>query len=246
MRNCEKPKYEMVKKLSAAGAKRAGLRVPFRHKAEVRRYAPYLVATVDVEGARDMRDALGKGFMKCAGYIFGKNTREDKIAMTSPVMAEGAGGVPRGDGDKIAMTSPVMAERLPGGGGDKMAMTSPVMAEGAGGSRMRVQFTMPSEWTLDTLPRPVDPDVRVREVPGRTLVAFQWHGGSPPAELVGAYEATLRRVAEDAGVSVRAGAPLLLWQYDPPFSPGWIRTNEVLLEVDPASFLCDDCARGAQ
>ena len=224
MRNCEKPKYEMVKKLSAAGAKRAGLRVPFRHKAEVRRYAPYLVATVDVEGARDMRDALGKGFMKCAGYIFGKNTREDKIAMTSPVMAE----------------------RLPGGGGDKMAMTSPVMAEGAGGSRMRVQFTMPSEWTLDTLPRPVDPDVRVREVPGRTLVAFQWHGGSPPAELVGAYEATLRRVAEDAGVSVRAGAPLLLWQYDPPFSPGWIRTNEVLLEVDPASFLCDDCARGAQ
>ena len=228
MRRCEKPKFDLVKKLSAAGAKRAGLTVPFRHKAEVRRYAPYLVATVDIAGATSMRDALSKGFMKCAGYIFGKNSREDKIAMTAPVMSEAvedAKGLPKGDGEKIAMTSPVMAEML------------------EGSKKMRVKFTMPSEWSLGTLPRPNDPDVRIEEVPGKTLVAFQWHGGSPSQACVDAMEATLRALVAEEGLAVRKGASLLLWQYDPPFSPGWLRTNEVLLELDPASVReCDDCA----
>lgn len=58
------------------------------HAAEVRRYAPYLMAEVTVEG-EDMRDALSQGFRAIAGFIFGKNLApsgggSEKVAMTSP------------------------------------------------------------------------------------------------------------------------------------------------------------------
>lgn len=45
-------------------------------------------------------------------------------------------------------------------------------------------------------------------------------------------DAVLRFVLAQAGVQVKQGARLSLWQYDPPFSPSYMRTNEVLLEVE--------------
>lgn len=42
-----------------------------------------------------------------------------------------------------------------------------------------VTFTMPSKWTMATLPKPHDSDVQLREEPGRTLAAITWSGASP-------------------------------------------------------------------
>ena len=50
---------------------------------EVRKYAPQIVATTEVEGDREA--ALSEGFRRLAGYIFGKNRSKTKIAMTAPV-----------------------------------------------------------------------------------------------------------------------------------------------------------------
>lgn len=48
---------------------------------EIRRYAPYMVAEVDV--AKESADS--RGFRTLAGYIFGDNQTSEKMQMTAPV-----------------------------------------------------------------------------------------------------------------------------------------------------------------
>ena len=48
---------------------------------EIRRYEPYVVAEVDVQG----ESADSQGFRTLAGYIFGDNQSREKMAMTAPV-----------------------------------------------------------------------------------------------------------------------------------------------------------------
>lgn len=50
---------------------------------ELRRYAPYVVAQVRVDGPADRADS--EGFRALAGYIFGKNKGERRLEMTAPV-----------------------------------------------------------------------------------------------------------------------------------------------------------------
>ena len=53
---------------------------------EIRQYAPYIVAEVDVAG--DNGDAGSRAFRILANYIFGNNQGGTKMAMTAPVRCE--------------------------------------------------------------------------------------------------------------------------------------------------------------
>ena len=209
-RKCEKPKYALIKKIETGSRNWYGA----VRTVEVRRYAPYIIAAFTADANAPMREIMGKGFMSVAGYIFGKNESKsggaDKVAMTSPVVSE-----------KVAMTSPVVSE--------KVAMTSPVVSESAG-EAYTVSFIMPSKYTMDTLPTPVDPRVTLKEVPSRTLAALRWRGPSVKEEVMQAYAGELREVLEREGLEIQRDEPLL-FQYHPPFAPPWMRINEVLFEV---------------
>ena len=119
------------------------------------------------------------------------------------------------------MTSPVVSE--------KVAMTSPVVSESAG-EAYTVSFIMPSKYTMDTLPRPVDPRVTLQEVPSRTLAALRWRGPSVKEEVMQTYASELREVLQREGLKIQRDEPLL-FQYHPPFAPPWMRINEVLFEI---------------
>jgi hypothetical protein len=106
---------------------------------EIRDYQAAVVAEVTVTG--DRREAASKGFRLLAGYIFGGNRRHQSIAMTAPVAQERAG-------QKIAMTAPVTQTQQDGA--------------------WVVRFTMPSAYSLETLPEPNDPRVHLR-VRGRSV-----------------------------------------------------------------------------
>ena len=134
--------------------------------AEVRQYAPYVVAQVLVSGPAD--EAGNAAFPILAGYIFGKNKGARKFDMTAPVTQA---AVPV----KLEMTAPVTQAQAPGG--------------------YLVQFVLPKGITLATAPEPVDPRVQLREVPGRRVAVIRYSGfwsQSNFDEHLGKLEAALR------------------------------------------------------
>ena len=167
---------------------------------ELREYAPQVVAEVVVPGPAD--EAGNRGFRLLAAYIFGKNKGDRRIAMTAPVTqaAEPA---------KIRMTAPVS------------------QAEAEGGYVVR--FMMPSEYTLDTLPEPLDPEVKLREVPAARYAVIRYSGTWSERNYREHLE-RLQRGAEAAGLRA-AGSPV--WsRYDPPWTPWFMRRNEIWLPVE--------------
>jgi hypothetical protein len=162
---------------------------------EVRRYAPTVEAQVTMPGSYNQ--AVRGAFGVLAGYIFGGNAPRTSIAMTTPVSAQPAG-------QTIAMTTPVSAAAGPAG--------------------WTVSFTMPSGWTLDTLPAANDDRVRLVAQPGVTW-AVRGFGGRATDGVVTAELATLRRDAEAA--SLVLGETSIVSQFDPPWVLGPFRRNEV-------------------
>ena len=109
---------------------------------EIRQYQSHIVAEVKVTGT--YKESVNQGFRKIADYIFGNNTASGSIAMTAPVLHE-----KQTASEKIPMTAPV----LHGKTGETGSYT--------------VAFVMPSSYTLETLPKPNNPDVTVRVVPAK-------------------------------------------------------------------------------
>jgi hypothetical protein len=168
---------------------------------EVREYQGSLVAETVVEGTRE--EAGNEGFRRLAGYIFGKNRGERKIAMTAPV-----GQTEAPAGAKIAMTAPV--------------------SQTAAGERWVIAFTMPAAWRLETLPEPLDDRIRFREVPPRRVAAIRYSGTWSGQR----YEEHLARLrAAMAGAGLREGGPPEWARYDPPFKPWFLRRNEILIPL---------------
>jgi hypothetical protein len=172
---------------------------------ELRRYAPHLVAEVEVEGA--FEDAGNLAFRTLFRYISGGNRPSTKIEMTAPVTQ-----APAATGEKIAMTAPVT--QVPTGSADS--------------GRHVVAFVMPGSFTLETLPEPLDPRVRVREVPAR-LVAAHRYSGTWSEERYRAHEKTLLDALRREGLDPIA-APIFA-RYNSPFALWFARRNEVLVEV---------------
>ncbi|CAN5749964.1 hypothetical protein BH09ACT7_BH09ACT7_31960 [soil metagenome] len=81
---------------------------------EIRHYGPRIAAqtTIFDSDEADPQAALSAGFRRLAGYIFGKNHRNTKIAMTAPVSQQ--------PGEQIAMTAPVSQTSTPGRIGDPL------------------------------------------------------------------------------------------------------------------------------
>jgi len=162
---------------------------------EVRAYAPTLEARVTLAGTR--KEATREGFQVLAGYIFGGNTARAGIDMTTPVSAAPAS-------QTIDMTTPVSA--------------APV------GDGWTVAFTMPSAWTLATLPAPDDDRVELVEVPGGRAAVRTFPGRVSEAAFQAEVAALHAAMLE---VGLLAGGPAALAQFDPPWVLGPWRRNEV-------------------
>lgn len=179
--------------------------------AELRRYAPIIVAEVLVEAA-DTDMAGSMGFMPLANYIFGNNRPGESISMTAPVT-----------------TAPV-TERgsLGGGDGDKIAMTAPVTTAPTQEGLYRVRFMMPSEWSMETLPAPADDRVALTEVPERFVVVAGFMGAKEQASITAAEEAVAAFITENG---LTPAGPFTLAGYSAPSVPDPQKKWEVHQEV---------------
>lgn len=170
---------------------------------EVRRYEPYIVAEIEVRGS--LEDAGNKAFRPLADFIFGKNRRSETMAMTAPVTQ-----TPKGE---------------------TIGMTAPVIQSPTAEQTYVVSFVMPSRYTMTTLPQPIDPSIRFREVPASTLVAWTYRGGWSESRYR-REERALREALARRGWTV--ARPPVWARYNPPFWPWFLRRNEILAEVSAA------------
>jgi len=167
---------------------------------EIRDYAPHILAETVVEG--DLEQAGNKAFNRLFRYISGDNRSRDKVAMTAPVSQEPIG-------EKIKMTAPVGQQRVQ--------------------EKWAVSFVMPALYTLETLPKPEDPKITLRQVPARRMAAVRYSGFWSEKNYL-RYKLELESWIHGRGLTI-VGEPI--WaRYNPPFTPWFLRRNEILIPVD--------------
>ncbi|MCC6706173.1 MAG: heme-binding protein [Gammaproteobacteria bacterium] len=166
---------------------------------EVREYAPYVVAEVVLKGSA--QDTGNRGFRILAGYIFGKNKGEQRLAMTAPVTQ-----------------APAPTE---------LAMTAPVSQQAARDGYL-VQFVLPRDVTLARAPAPLDPRIVLREEPPKRVAVIRY-AGRWSDDNYNTHLAELETVLRSAGIKW-AGAPVYS-RYNPPITPWFLRRNEIWLQL---------------
>jgi hypothetical protein len=105
---------------------------------------------------------------------------------------------------------------------EKVAMTTPVFMEGG-----EMRFVVPEKSRTDT-PRPSSDKVQVRELPARTMASYRFSGWRSDELEKKSLEELRSWMA--ANKLVAAGEPLFAY-YNPPWTPGPFRRNEVLVPV---------------
>jgi SOUL heme-binding protein len=167
---------------------------------ELRDYPPLLVAEATVKGARSV--AINEGFRAIADYIFGNNIAAEKVAMTAPVTQQSS--------EAVAMTAPVTQQ--------------------AAGDAWTVRFIMPSQYTLETLPKPKNVAVTIKQVEGQRMAVLRFSGAADDQMLA---EKTQALTAEMSKRSLVATAAATYYAfYDPPWTLGFLRRNEVMIAVE--------------
>lgn len=114
--------------------------------------------------------------------------------------------------------------------GRKMKMTVPVFREFAGNGGNRYRFVMESAYTPDTLPRPIDDDVRIVTVPAGLFAVRSYRGGRQESLFRRAESELTDALQRD---SIRSIGPAFSATYDGPLVPPFVRRNEVLVPIAP-------------
>jgi len=166
---------------------------------EIRDYAPVIVAEVTLQGGAER--ARNSGFQPLADYIFAKDRKGPQIAMTAPVTQ-----APR----------------------EQIAMTAPVTQRAGSASSWTVGFTMPAEYTMETLPSPASPDVKLVPYPAKRMAVVRFSGSGSASEMERARGDLMKQVAT---LGLRPiGTPVFAF-YDPPWTLPMFRRNEVMVEL---------------
>jgi hypothetical protein len=169
-------------------------------KFEIRQYEPYIVAETIVES--DFGNAGNIAFRRLFRYISGNNQKKESIKMTAPVNQ-------KVNSEKIPMTAPVNQQRVE--------------------DRYAVSFLMPSKYTMQTLPEPLDSSVALREIPARKMAAVRY-SGTWSKKRYEKHKSDLEAFMKEKDLKQTGEA---IWaRYDPPFQLWFLRRNEVLVPVE--------------
>ena len=198
----EEPEYEVVDKKSGY---------------QIRQYESYIVAETEIKWSG--QQVLNNWFRILAWYIFGWNTSKESIKMTTPVNDVNK------ESEKIAMTTPVNDIKK---SNEKIAMTTPVNDIQSDDETHIVQFTMPSKYTLETLPVPNDDRVKLRKVESKKKAVLLYRGWSNETKVEKYKLKLINKLEQD---KIEYVWDMVSAQYNPPLSFPLMRRNEILVEV---------------
>jgi DNA gyrase inhibitor GyrI len=174
---------------------------------EVREYQPYLSAVASMKGPYEK--VQGDLFRVLAAYIFGKNTTDSTIAMTAPVQIN----------PETADTS------------EQIAMTAPVVMKPEGEGIWKMAFSMPSKYTMQNLPKPLNPEVTLVEVPAKKFAVIRFSGSFDDLEKRRSKAEELSKWLSTQPQFKKVSEPVFAG-YDPPFTLPFFRRNEVMIEIE--------------
>lgn len=167
---------------------------------EIRQYEPMLIAETLIEA--DYANSGSIGFNRLAGYIFGNNRQQEKIAMTAPVYRES-------QGEKIAMTAPVLQQKV----SDQWLMA----------------FVMPPQYSLNNLPEPLDPLINIKLVAAKKVAVIRY-SGSLSEEIIKEKAHQLNAWLLQKSYKILSTARSAA--YDPPWTIPALRRNEVHIDIE--------------
>lgn len=150
----------------------------------------------------DFDEVGNAGFRRLFRYISGDNQTKKTISMTAPVAQEMRS-------EKISMTAPVTQQKE--------------------GKDWSIAFVMPAEYTMDSLPIPNDAKITLRAIPAR-LVAAITYSGTWSESRYEEHKALLDQMMSKRRLKPAGG--YIYARYNPPFTPWFMRRNEVLVPVE--------------
>mmetsp|Transcript_17685 Transcript_17685/g.38930 ORF Transcript_17685/g.38930 Transcript_17685/m.38930 type:complete len:209 (-) Transcript_17685:219-845(-) len=177
------------------------------HGYEVRQYPAILVSETACDNTEQGNRAA---FMKLARYIGVFGTPENKTKDGEP--------------ETVAMTAPVLNT---GESAEAISMTAPVLNSGG-----KMAFTLPSKYkTLDSAPKPTNPEVSLREMPAfqAAVFTFTWSTDQADAEKrVIEFAAQLREDHAKRMEKLEDGKiKFALARYNGPMTLPFMKTNEI-------------------
>jgi len=170
---------------------------------QIREYDPKIIAQVEVVGNFD--EASSKGFKLLADYIFGNNILE-------------------GESQKISMTTPVEMSPL----AENLLITSPVMDDQVN-DKWLINFVMPREYSLDTLPKPNNSQVKIIEVPKEKYAVIVFSGLVRESSYAEKAELLSNYLQEN---SFKQQGAIKIARYNPPWTLPFFRRNELMVRID--------------
>jgi hypothetical protein len=114
----------------------------------------------------------------------------------------------------------------------KIAMTAPVFQEEREPGKHLVSFVMPKSMSIAEVPAAIRSDLSIQEVPAHFAAAIRFSGGWNEDKF-------LRKCSQLKADLTKAGIEFegecFFARFDPPWKPGFLRRNEVLIRVTDSS-----------
>lgn len=142
-------------------------------------------------------------FRRLFRYISGANQPNESISMTAPVETQ--------SGESLSMTAPVRSE-----------------ATETDAETIRMAFYLPADYRPETAPEPTDPAVSLVTEPEKTVAVDQFSWFTSESRVTRRTQKLLSTL-EREGIEPK-GDPYLL-RYNDPWTPPFMRRNEVAVEV---------------
>ena len=167
---------------------------------QIRHYPALVVAQTEVNA--DYKESSSQGFQRLAGYIFGNNKKQQKMAMTAPVIQEQ-------EAENMAMTAPVIQQKS--------------------GSVWMMTFVLAKGYSVSTAPVPLDPAVMIKEITGKKVAVIQYSGRLSELGIEEKSEELKNWLAKQG---YQAISPSRSAAYDPPWTLPFFRRNEVHIDIE--------------
>jgi len=117
---------------------------------------------------------------------------------------------------RIAMTAPVITS-------EKIQMTAPVISK-----KEYMAFVLPASYTKENVPVPINPAVKIQVQPKKEMAVLRFSGRTPDTRIE-KFIKKLKEVLQAQGLLGKGET--ILMRYNSPFTPGFLRRNEVGIEI---------------